>query len=117
MLDTTFQYSNFKLNASSIGPCDTVSATVDVQNIGKVLSDEVVQLYLQTPAASVPSPQVRLADFHRVRELSPGSTVTVNLLITPQYLSVIKNEAKDNFWYEICQRFADPHSMKMNSNL
>jgi predicted methyltransferase MtxX (methanogen marker protein 4) len=61
--DTTFGYSNLKLNASSIGPCDTFVATVDVTNTGQVLSDEVVQLYVQSAAAgSVPSPRVRLAD-------------------------------------------------------
>ena len=102
--DTTFEYSNFRLNSSSVSPCDTVGATVDVQNTGSVVSDEVVQLYIQTPTASVPSPQVRLADFHRVRELLPGSKITVNLIITPQYLSVIQNEGKDNFWCETVLR-------------
>ena len=98
MSDTTFRYSNFKLNTSTIGPCETVSATVDVQNTGSVLSDEVVQLYVQTAASSVVSPRVRLADFDRVRDISPGSRVTVRLVITPQYLSVIGNEGKSNFW-------------------
>ena len=96
--DTTFDYSNFQLNASFASPCDVVAATVDVQNTGKVVSDEVVQLYVQTATASVPSPRVRLADFHRVRELLPGSKVTVNLVIKPQYLSVIRNEGQENFW-------------------
>ena len=72
--------------------------TVDVQNTGDVLSDEVVQLYVQTAPGSVPSPRVRLADFHRVRDVKPLEKVTVYLVITPQYLSVVQNEGKENFW-------------------
>jgi beta-glucosidase len=115
--DTTFGYSNLKLNASSIGPCDTFAATVDVTNTGQVLSDEVVQLYVQSAAAgSVPSPRVRLADFERVRELAPGAKATVHLTITPQYLSVVKEGGKDNFWCvrsHVCLTFSSVREIQI----
>lgn len=32
---TTFTYSNLRLNASTIGPCDALAISVDVENSGK----------------------------------------------------------------------------------
>jgi beta-glucosidase len=64
-----------------------------------VTSDEVVQAYVTTPHASVPAPRLRLVDFERVRNLAPGAgPVTVRMLLTPQYLSVVREEGLDNFW-------------------
>jgi beta-glucosidase len=94
---TTFSYSDMVVNASSIGPCDTVLVTVDVANTGTVAGDEVVQLYVKTPTASVPAPLVRLADFERVH-IAAGGKTTVSLLLTPKYHSVVHDAGKDAFW-------------------
>ena len=40
---TSFKYENLKLNASTIGPCDSLGVRVDVTNTGHVVSDEVSQ--------------------------------------------------------------------------
>ena len=104
---TEFSYSNFKVvaneNAASTGaatntntnvnaytaialdPCDTVKVTVDVTNTGHRDGDEVVQLYVETPHASVPAPRIRLADFSRVA-IPKGATKTVTLHLTPKYV-------------------------------
>ena len=61
-------------SASGVQPCDDVAIEVTVTNTGNVDSDEVVQLYLTAYGSdSVPRPQVRLADFRRVRVPAGGS--------------------------------------------
>ena len=95
---TTFKYSNLKVNASSIGHCDTVKVSVDVSNsVDGVDGDEVVQLYVKTPGVSVKAPRIRLADFARV-PVATGQTVTVELELTPKYFSVVKDEGDASFW-------------------
>jgi hypothetical protein len=81
---STFEYKNLRLNATTIGHCDSVSVSVDVTNTGAVDSDEVVQMYVKTPDASVKAPRVRLADFERVA-IPKGSTVMVSLTLAPKY--------------------------------
>ena len=97
---TTFSYSNLRLNASTIGPCDNVSVQVDVSNDGSVDSDEVTQLYLSTPNASVPAPRLRLADFQRVHIVA-GQTTTVSLVLGPRSHSVVTENVpgwSSKFW-------------------
>ena len=52
-----------------------------VTNTGQRTSDEVVQLYLATPDATVPAPRLRLAAFARVSSLAPGQTARVQLTV------------------------------------
>jgi beta-glucosidase len=57
-----------------------VTATVDVQNTGSRAGDEVVQLYLHDPVASISQPVRRLRGFQRV-SLKPGETTTVSFTL------------------------------------
>ncbi len=73
--------------------------SVDVSNsVDGVDGEEVVQLYVKTPAATVKAPRVRLADFARVA-IDAGETVTVELVVTPKYFSVVKDEGNSSFWH------------------
>jgi beta-glucosidase len=94
---TTFTYSNLRVDRSTVGPCDSVALTVDIKNTGKVDGDEVVQVYVKTPGASVPAPRVRLSDFERVH-IPAGETAIVTLTITPKYHYVVFDSGKDNYW-------------------
>jgi beta-glucosidase len=80
---TKFAYSGLKPASTTIGPCDTLTVTIDVVNTGRMDSDEVVQCYVKQPNASVPVPQVRLAAFARAH-VEVGQTVTVSLSVPPQ---------------------------------
>ena len=91
----THSYSNLVLNASAIGPCDSVALSVDVTNTGTVASDEVIQAYITTPHATLPSPKIRLADFERVHAIAPGAKVTVQMMLVPQFHSVVHDDASD----------------------
>ena len=87
---TTFSYSNLQVASMSntFKPCDSIAISVDVTNTGDVDSDEVVQLYIKQPAATVPVPQVRLASFARVHILA-GEKKSVNLMVSPSTHAVV----------------------------
>ena len=95
---TAFSYSNLQLSASSIGHCDSVKVTVTVTNTGERDGDEVVQLYVKTPGASVKAPRIRLADFTRITIPTRGSAI-VELEVSPKYHSVVMSEKSTSFWH------------------
>ncbi len=74
---TTFKMSNLKLSSKSMSSRGSVRATVDVTNTGSRRGDEVAQLYIHDPVASISQPVRRLRGFQRVT-LDPGKTTTVS---------------------------------------
>src|SRR3954469_8681459 len=77
---TTFSVSNLRLSSNSMSPRGHVTATADVTNTGSRTGDEVVQLYLHDPVASLEQPVRRLRGFHRVT-LAPGQTAKVRFRV------------------------------------
>jgi beta-glucosidase len=77
---TTFSISNLQLNRQSVSRNGSVTATVDVQNTGSREGDEVVQLYIHDPVASISQPVRRLRGFERVT-LKPGQKQTVSFTL------------------------------------
>ncbi|HEY8545814.1 MAG TPA: glycoside hydrolase family 3 N-terminal domain-containing protein, partial [Acidimicrobiales bacterium] len=74
-------YTTFALSGARTGPAevtwhDAVTTTVTVTNTGDRDGDEVVQLYVRDPVASVTRPVLELAGFARVA-LAPGEARTV----------------------------------------
>jgi beta-glucosidase len=63
---TTFQISNLQLGSDTMPAKGSVTASVDVTNTGSIGADEVVQLYIHEPVASISQPVRRLRDFQRV---------------------------------------------------
>jgi beta-glucosidase len=57
-----------------------VRVSVDVTNTGTRRGDEVVQLYLHDPVASISQPVRRLRDFERVT-LNAGATRTITFTL------------------------------------
>ena len=80
---TNFEYSNFRIDRSSISPNDKLTISVDVTNTGAVDGDEVVQVYVRTPdsPASLQRPIKRLKGFQRV-SIPAGGSATVNIGIS-----------------------------------
>jgi len=74
---TTFKLSNLHLSATSMSRRGSIRATVDVTNSGSRRGDEVAQLYIHDPVASISQPVRRLRGFQRVT-LDPGETKTVS---------------------------------------
>jgi beta-glucosidase len=73
---TTFDISNLRLSSATMPANGSVEASVDVKNTGTRSGDEVVQLYIHDPVASISQPVRRLRDFERVT-LAPNETKTV----------------------------------------
>jgi len=74
---TTFEISNLQLSSSSVSRYGSVRASVTVTNTGVRVGDEVVQLYIHDPVASISQPVRRLRGFERVT-LNPGQSRTIS---------------------------------------
>ena len=86
---TTFRYSALTARRRCVAPCDGITLSVTVSNTGAVDGDEVVQVYLKQPNATVPTTLVRLAAFERVQLIKSGASATVELVVTPKALAVV----------------------------
>lgn len=84
---TTFAFKNLQISPKRISKTDSVDILVDVTNTGRILGEEVVQLYIHDVFASVAQPVKKLIGFKRV-ELNPNETKTVTFKITPENLKI-----------------------------
>jgi len=83
---TTFKYSNLEIPEKAKTD-DSVTLRVDIENIGKRLGDEVVQVYLSKRAISSKAPIRELQGFERIT-LKIGEKKTVSFTLTPKNLSI-----------------------------
>ncbi|HEX4731925.1 MAG TPA: beta-glucosidase BglX [Solirubrobacterales bacterium] len=79
---TKFNISNVGLSSQTMSSHGVVEVSADVTNEGKVAGDEVVQLYIHDPVASIEQPVRRLRGFQRVT-LEPGETKSVKFRLGP----------------------------------
>jgi beta-glucosidase len=77
---TTFKVSDLRLDRSTVSPTGQVRATATVTNTGDVEGDDVVQVYLHDPVASISQPVRRLRGFERV-SLDPGESRKVTFTL------------------------------------
>jgi beta-glucosidase len=77
---TTFEVSNLQLSSSTVSRKGSLSASVTVTNTGSRTGDEVVQLYIHDPVASITQPVRRLRGFERVT-LNAGESRTVSFTL------------------------------------
>lgn len=85
---TRFAYSPVKLDADVIKVGESTTCRVEVENIGNVDSDEVVQLYIRDDETSCAAPICQLKGFNRVHIPAHGRC-TVEFEITPEALSLV----------------------------
>ncbi len=90
---TTFKYENLKLSARKIRAGEGVTVSVTVRNSGDVAGDEVVQMYVTDPSASVPVPIRSLAGVERVF-LRPGEKRIVRFTLSAAQMSIISAQGK-----------------------
>jgi beta-glucosidase len=90
---TTFDITNLALNTKSMSPRGSVLASVDVKNTGARAGDEVVQLYLHDPVASLSQPVRRLRGFQRVT-LGPGESKTVTFRVDASDVGFYDNSGR-----------------------
>ncbi|MEZ5954529.1 MAG: glycoside hydrolase family 3 N-terminal domain-containing protein [Hyphomonas sp.] len=82
-----FTYDSFTAGAAEVGANGTVTLSVKVTNSGSLQADEVVQLYMRDPVASVARPRIELRGFKRL-SLEPGETRTVSFTVSPAQAAI-----------------------------
>ena len=90
---TTFEITDLRLSSSSVSSKGSLQASVNVRNTGGVAGDEVVQLYIHDPVASISQPVRRLRGFERVT-LAPGETRTVTFTLDRSDFGFYDNRGK-----------------------
>jgi len=86
---TSFEYSDITLDKTEMGVNDTITATITVKNTGKFDGEEVVQLYINDPAASISRPVKELKGFEKVM-IKKGETATISFAITAKELAFFR---------------------------
>jgi beta-glucosidase len=91
---TTFSISNLSLSSQTMRANGAgITATADVKNTGSRRGDEVVQLYIHDPVASISQPVRRLRDFQRV-SLEPGETKSVKFTLDASDVGFYDNSGR-----------------------
>ena len=93
---TNFKYDDLKLSKSTVSKNESLTATVTVSNTGKMLGDEVIQLYVAHPNAGNDAPIMALKNFKKI-SLAPGERKTVQFEITPEMLNLINESGQSIF--------------------
>ena len=90
---TTFKYADLKLDKSTMAKTGTINASFTLTNIGSKAGEEVVQLYLHDPVASVVQPTKKLKGFQKVA-LNPGESKTITFAINNETLAFYNQQLK-----------------------
>jgi beta-glucosidase len=90
---TTFEVSNLRLSSTSVSRKGSLTASVTVKNTGSRKGDEVVQLYIHDPVATISQPVRRLRGFERVT-LNPGEVRTVEFTLDRSDFGFYDNRGK-----------------------
>lgn len=111
---TTFGYSDVKLSKATLKGNETLTATVTVTNTGKYTGEEVVQLYISDPVASISRSVKELKNFKKI-SLQPGEVKEVSFTITPEQLKFYNSQLKydwepGKFVVEVGTNSSDTHS-------
>lgn len=77
---SSFELSALKINQTSFNKTDQITATVTIQNTGKVTATETVQLYIRDKVGSVVRPVKELKGFEQI-ELKAGESKTISISI------------------------------------
>jgi len=91
---TEFAYKNLNVPAHIKAGKGKVVVKVEVQNVGRMDGDEVVQMYVSDVKASVPVPIRSLQGFKRIH-LKKGETKTVRFDLSLSQLSVIDENGNE----------------------
>lgn len=83
---TKFEYSNLKLDKSSINFDEEITVSIDIKNIGSYDGEEIVQLYIRDLVGSVTRPLKELKGFSKIM-LKKGESKNVKFTISSEDLA------------------------------
>jgi beta-glucosidase len=78
---TSFEYSDVRVNKSQVKGTEKLTASVTVTNTGKAAGEEVVQLYIQDPVATISRPVKELKNFRKIM-LQPGEKKDISFEVS-----------------------------------
>ena len=90
---TSFAYSPVKLSKTQLKGQEKLIASVTIQNTGKYAGEEVVQMYISDPVASVARSVKDLKGFQKIT-LQPGEIKEIKFEISTDELSFYNNDLK-----------------------
>lgn len=90
---TTFDYSDLKFAADTIGVNGSTTVSCTVRNSGKHKGAEVVQLYVRDLLASVSQPVMQLKGFEKI-SLAPGESRRVSFTIGTDALRMLDRDLR-----------------------
>jgi hypothetical protein len=90
---TKFSATNLRLSTHNVSKNGKVTASVDVANTGARIGDDVLQVYIHDPVASISQPVRRLRGFQRIT-LGPGAKQTVNFTLDNTDFGFYDNRSK-----------------------
>jgi beta-glucosidase len=117
---TTFSYGDVKLSKTMLKGNETLTASVTVSNTGKYAGEEVVQLYISDPVASISRSVEELKGYKKI-SLQPGGKKEVVFNITVDDLKFYNTRLKydwepGEFIVRIGTNSADTHSATVQWN-
>lgn len=90
---TSFAYSDLALSQREIAPDGALEISVTVENTGNRAGDEVVQLYLRDPYASMARPVKELAGFRRIH-LAAGERKRIQFTLPVSFTAFIGRDMR-----------------------
>jgi beta-glucosidase len=90
---SAFALSNLRLNTATMSAKGKINVSVDVTNTAGPRGDEVVQLYIHDPVASISQPVRRLRGFQRVT-LDPGAKTKVTFTLDASDVGFYNNQGR-----------------------
>lgn len=90
---TTFVYRDLRIETRGTGTRQAAIVRCTVANTGNRPGDEVVQLYLRRPLASVAQPVLQLGGFQRIT-LAPGEQREVSLTLSSDQLMILDRDLR-----------------------
>ena len=90
---TSFTYSDVEVNKKSLKGNETLTTTVTVTNAGGYAGEEIVQLYIADPVASVTRSVKDLRNFKKIM-LQPGESKKISFSITTNDLKFYNSDLK-----------------------
>ena len=90
---TNFEYSDYSVSKTEVGPSENVVFTVKITNTGSMAGDEVAQLYVTDRYASRTRPVQELCGFCRV-QLDAGEQKTLRFTLQPSQLAFLDKDMR-----------------------
>ncbi len=93
---TTFEYGNITLTKSELKGEETLTITVSIKNTGKYKGEEVVQMYISDPVASVSRSVKELKGFQKIM-LAPGESKDIKFTVSTELLKFYNSNLEYNW--------------------